>query len=453
METLAFVHEGLGNSSYLAQVAADAAVLIDPDRSARRYLEAAEARGWHVLGVLDTHLHADFVTGSLEVRHATGASLHLPAEAGAGFVHHGVRPGERIGLGDAEIEVIASPGHTPEHLSYAVREDTAPLRLFSGGALIVGGAARTDLMAPELTEVLTRAQFHTLHEAFAGLPDETELLPTHGGGSFCSVASGARRTSTLGEERRANPLLAHHEEEEFVRWFPSTFPAVPAYFSRMRGVNQAGPTLREAIADPPRLDPDSFDAARERGALVIDARSRRKYAAGHIPGALSIPFRDSFATWVGWLVPPETSLLFVADRAPIGEVVDQCLLVGYERFAGLLDGGIAAWEAAGRPVVTIAFAGPAEIERAILGGAIAVDVREPDEFAEGHLEGAVHIPLGQLADRVGELPAGRAVVAYCAAGDRASTAASILERAGVGTVINLDGGADGWRDEGYQLIA
>ncbi|HZB79029.1 MAG TPA: MBL fold metallo-hydrolase, partial [Actinomycetota bacterium] len=197
MDVQLFRDGGLGNGSYLVEVSAGRAVLIDPDRRVRRYLEAAKARGYEIVGVLDTHLHADFVSGAQDIRAETGADLYEPAEAGVSFPHTPMAPGERIDLDDVEVEVLSTPGHSPEHVSYVLRLEGAPPLLFSGGALIVGGAARTDLAGAELTEHLTEHAYETLRDAFTELPDETELLPTHGGGSFCSTGTGTKHTSTL----------------------------------------------------------------------------------------------------------------------------------------------------------------------------------------------------------------------------------------------------------------
>ncbi len=455
MDVVAFRHEGLGNSSYLVGVGDRKTVLIDPDRNIGRYLDAASSRGWGIDAVLETHLHADFVTGSLEALHATGASIHLPANAGALFQHEGVLPGEILEIGDARIEAVGSPGHTPEHVSYVMRVPKEPPALFSGGALIVGGAARTDLIDPESTESLTRAEFRTLRGAFDSLPDETVLLPTHGGGSFCSVASSTERSSTLGAERRSNPLLLHEDEDEFVSWFPSTFPAAPSYFFRMRAINQAGPRLREAIDPPEPLSPERFERARETGAIVVDVRPVAQYSGAHVPGSLSNPFRDAYATWLGWLVAADAPIAFVIDGAPLERIIDESLLVGYERFAGYLDGGIDSWIASGRPVQRVKVIAPLEAQAALKEGAVALDVRESDEFARGHVEGAVHVPLGRLEASVRDLPNDRPVITYCGHGERASAGASVLERAGFGfpRVLNLEGGFDAWKAAGLAWRA
>lgn len=451
MTVVPFVHEGLGNSSYLVELSGGEALLIDPDRTVDRYLSAASDRGWRVTTILETHLHADFVSGVREAAEATGARLFVPAGGDAKFEHIPISARERLGLGEAEIEAIASPGHTPEHLSFVLRAERRPPLLFSGGSLMVGGAARTDLISPDLTDELTRAQYRTLTRAFSSLPDETQLFPTHGGGSFCSAGEAGERTSTLGEQRVDNPLLQFANEEEFATWFQSTFPAAPAYFFRMRAINQAGPRLRREVPPPPALSPDEFDAARCE-ALVVDVRPIGEYAAAHIPGSFSNPFRSAFATWLGWLVPEGTPLLFVLGDVPLQAVVDESMLVGYESFAGWLAGGLESWETSGLPVTQSQLVDAARARDAIYDGAALVDVREPSEFGAGHIDGAIPVPLGSLGSALDRIPKDRPILAQCGAGERAASAASLLERAGFERVVIFDGGIGAWKDAGYAVV-
>lgn len=439
MNVIPFVHEGLGNSSYLVGLNDGRAVAIDPDRSAGRYLRAAEDHSWRIDMVLETHLHADFASGANELHARAGAKVFIPSGAESRLQHQPVRQGSRITLDGIELESIGSPGHTPEHLSYVLREGSRPPALFSGGALIVGGAARTDLISPDATEALTRAQFHTLKRAFASLPDETSLYPTHGGGSFCSAGSGGERTSTLGRERATNPAMSVEREDAFVRWFPSTFPAAPAYFFRMRAFNQAGPRLSSEITMPRPLPAEKFEEA-ARTALIIDTRAVEPYSAAHIPGSLHIAFRDVFPVWLGWLVSPDAWLLFVAEEESVAAVTAECLLVGYENFGGWLEGGIEAWRASGRPLSSTGFVDGRTASSLIAEGADVIDVREPDEFASGHVPGARQVPLGTMHDVPLDGARDEPVVVYCGHGERASTAASILERAGRRNVANVRGG-------------
>jgi hydroxyacylglutathione hydrolase len=450
MNVVPFVHEGLGNSSYLIGLDRGSAILVDPDRTAQRYLDAAETRSWRIDFVLETHLHADFVSGAHELAAGVGARLFVPEGEGLRLPHHGVRGSERWTLDGLEIESVASPGHTPEHMSYVIRSGSHPPALFSGGSLIVGGAARTDLIAADMTEQLTRSQYRTLKTAYTGLPDDTLLYPTHGGGSFCSAGRGGERASTLGVERVTNPVLAIDDEDEFARWFPTTFPATPAYYFRMRAINQAGPRLRRDIPLPPVLRPREFDAM-WHDAVVIDVRPVEAYMAAHVRGSISIAFRDAYAVWLGWLAPADATLLFVRGDVPIARLVDESLLVGYERFGGVLGGDARSWTAAGLSLASASLADPSTAHRALLDGALALDVRERDEHRAGHIGGAVHMPLGQLAARSDEVPRDRPIVAYCGHGERAATAVSLLERAGAGALLNLDGGIDAWRDAGYRV--
>jgi hydroxyacylglutathione hydrolase len=447
-----FVHEGLGNSSYIVDLGNAKAVVIDPDRTVQRYVAVLNTNGLEVSGIFETHLHADFVSGGRELASRTGAAIFIAEEAAAKFAHQAVRGGQTLQLNGFEAAAIASPGHTPEHLSYVFKAAAGPPVLFSGGSLIVGGAARTDLISAVMTESLTRSQFRTVRQAFSSLPDETVLLPTHGGGSFCSTGSGQERTSTLGQERRGNPILFMEHEDEFAGWFPTTFPAVPDYFYRLRAVNQAGPRLREEIAGPKALDAGQFASLLDKS-VVIDGRSKEEYAEGHVPGSLSNPYRDSYAVWLGWLVPEKANLLFVADESQIDAIVDQSLLVGYERFSGWLKGGMQAWESSARECRRTELMDAPRALRYLREGALALDVREPDEYRSGHLPDALHIPLGSLAKNVDRIPSSRPIVVYCGHGERASTAVSLLERAGMRDLVNLDGGAEAWEGAGYPFVS
>lgn len=437
------VHEGLGNSSYVVEVAPGKAAVLDPDRTVRRYLQSAEARGLEITAILETHVHADFITGAVELAAATGATVYSPAGIDLRYSHRPLAGGDGLSLGDAALEVLPTPGHTPEHLAYVLRFPGAEPLLFSGGSVIVGGAARTDLLGPDLFQQLTRAQYHTLREAFIALPDSALVYPTHGGGSFCSAGAGAQRWSTLGEQRIMNPALGEMTEEEWLDWFPQGFPGIPAYYAHMRDMNQAGPRLRDDIAMPAPLPPRDFQRAADN-ALIVDTRHPAEYLAAHIPGSLSNPYRDVFGVWMGWLANLGTPLLFVVDHSALPAIIDECLLVGHEAFAGYLEGGLSAWEQAGLPLASATATSVEQADDLARSGAFILDVREPDEWWGGHIEDATHIPLGELPSRVGEIPSNRPVLAYCGAGQRSASAVSILERAGVSPLFNLRGGYTEW---------
>ncbi|MCI0783888.1 MAG: MBL fold metallo-hydrolase [Chloroflexi bacterium] len=451
MEVATFVHEGLGNSSYIVDVGGGQAIVVDPNRTVGQHLQSAEGKGLTIAAVLETHVHADFVTGALEVKAATDAAIYCPKGSEVDYPHHPAGGGDKLRFGDADIEVVTAPGHTPEHIAYVVRAAGSEPVLFSGGSIIVGGAARTDLLTPELTDPLTRSQYQTLREGFRDLPDSTLVYPTHGSGSFCSAGDGGDRSSTLGEQRAINPAMSDMTEDEFVEWFPGTFPRVPEYYWRLRPLNQAGPRLRRDIAAPKTLDAHHFEAAGRRG-MIVDVRTPEEHLAGHIPGSLSNPFRDVFGVWLGWLIELGTPLSFVCDGQPLEQVIDECLLVGHEELTAALEGGFAAWERAGLPVASDPYLTPADARKAILDGALVLDVREPDEWAVSRIENALHIPLGSLQDRLAELPRDRPVLAYCGAGQRSSSAASVLERAGIETVMSIRGGFSAWVDAGEPVV-
>ncbi len=451
MTIVPFVHEGLGNSSYLVPLPGGKAALVDPDRSAGRYLAAAEAHGLTVTHVFETHLHADFVSGAREVAARTGATVFASAGAEAQFPHRPLSQGEVVEVEGYRFEAVASPGHTPEHVSYLLRPGGGEPTLFSGGSLIVGGAARTDLISASLTEELTRAQFRTIRTAFSGLPDSTLLLPTHGGGSFCSTGSGSERTSTLGQERRSNPLLGAWDEKDFVRWFPTTFPAVPRYFFQLRAVNQRGPRLRSEVPALAALEPAEFERM-TAGAVVVDVRPQAAFMDGHVPGAFSITFRDAFATWLGWLVALDSPLLFVLGEEQLERVLEESLLVGHERFVGVLRGGMEAWNAAGLASAWAILVDADAAREALRDGAVPLDVREPDETGSGTIPGAIQIPLGSLSESLASLDRRRPIVTYCGHGERSATALSILEKAGFSELYNLNGGIDAWKEAGYQIV-
>lgn len=458
MEVMQFVREGLGNSSYLVEIGGGEAVLVDPDRMVDRYFEAAAKRRLKIVGVFETHVHADFVSGACEAVSRTDLRLFLPRDGGYRYRHDPVGAGQTLALGASTVHAIASPGHTPEHLSYAFREggenEGAEPVLFSGGAVIVGGAARTDLIAPEETVPLTRALYRTIKTAFSALPDDTRLMPTHGGGSFCSVGAGPERTSTLGLERQSNPLLQFDTEDEFVDWFPRTFPSAPAYYFRMRSVNQSCPGPVSQIPAPSLMAPEDFARRAGQGTWIVDARPFQEYAAAHIRGSISIEYRDGFGVWVGSLVPAEAELLFVLPGGlPIESVVEECLLVGYERLGGYLGGGIGAWAAAGLPVARTEVATSADLRTQVDQGAEVLDVREANELRAGRVAASTHLPVIQLRQRLSEVPRGRTILAHCAHGPRAASAASLLEREGFDSVRIVAGGMSSWRKAGFQLTS
>ena len=439
MEIVRFRDEGLGNSSYLVDLGDGRGLVLDPSRDPGTYVAAAEQRGLRLLWTVETHLHADFVSGSRELV-ALGATVVAPASAQLEFPYRRMGDGEELDLGGVSLRALATPGHTPEHLAWLLTDGERPVALFSGGSLLVGAVARTDLISPDRTEELARALWRSLHERILTLPDDLAVYPTHGAGSFCSAPVGGAPTTTIGTEKATNPLLAAGDEDAFVKLLLGGLGSYPAYFLRLRETNRRGP--RVFGAEPPRLpllSPQRLRGLVAAGAELVDARQIESFASGHIPGALSIPLRDAFATWLGWLVPDDRPLVVVLDPGQDREeLVRQCLKVGYERLEGELAGGMATWRSAGLPEARIELAGVADEARGTV-----LDVRQQAEFTSGHLPGARHVELGALAG--GELPPGPIAV-MCGHGQRAMTGASLLERAGRGDLSVLAGGPEDWAE-------
>jgi rhodanese-related sulfurtransferase/glyoxylase-like metal-dependent hydrolase (beta-lactamase superfamily II) len=432
------VDEGLGNTAYLANLGDGRALAVDVPRDLRAVRAAAARHGLRIALAADTHLHADFLSGALQLAADDGAQVLASAAGSRAFPHRGLADGDEVDLGGLTLRAWATPGHTAEHLAYLLLDGARVLGVFTGGSLLVGAAARTDLSGPERTEPLARCQHASLSRLLT-LPDATPVYPTHGAGSFCSAPPGTERTTTIGREKAANPLLAAADEDTFIKELLSSLGTFPGYFLRLPEQNRRGPAVVPATPVLTPLTAARVRALRDGGALVIDVRPPTAYAAGHIPGSLAIPLRDAFAIWLGWLVPdPATPLAMVAGpgQDPC-EVTWQALKIGYENLAGVLAGGVPAWQAAGQPMATTRLLTPGQVDPATV-----IDVRQASEYASGHLPGARNIELGALASHAGVH--GGPVVTMCGHGERAVSAASVLERAGHTAVAVLPGGPPEW---------
>lgn len=442
----AIADEALGNTSYLIETGDGAAIAVDPRRDAGKLIALASNARLRIAAVLETHLHADFVSGSLEIAHATGAAVHAAAEAGLAFPHVPVSPGERITIGGAAVEVLATPGHTPEHIAFLVTmEGTSAV--FSGGSLIVGGAARTDLSGHNRTEQLARAQHDSLRR-LAALPDDTGLYPTHGAGSFCSTGPGRSATSTIGAERATNPLLQAGDEDAFVEQLLASFGSYPRYFTHLREVNRTGPPLLASLPGVPRLEAAAAQAAVERGAWLIDGRAVQDWARAHPAGAVSVAVRPSFASWLGWVVPFGAPVVLMLDPEQLPDALRLARRIGYDRVEGWLR--FETWRAAGLPVSSTEQLAVEQVADRAAAGALLLDVRQEHEFATAHLPGAVHLELGDVI--AGKSPEAAEVIAYCGHGERSATAASLLRRRDL-RVATVQGGTSAWRGAGYPFAS
>lgn len=443
-----FIDEGLGNSSYLVDLGDGRALVVDPVRDVEPYARFADEHRLQLAYSLETHLHADFVSGSRELARL-GATILAPGGGDLAFPHRPLEDDEEYDLGGLVVRGVGTPGHTPEHLSYLLLDGDRPAALFSGGALIVGSVARTDLISPEQTEPLARALFRALRHRILALPDDLAVYPTHGAGSFCSAPGTGERTSTIGQERASNPMLGAPDEETFLRLLTAGLGGYPDYFLRLREVNRRGPAVYGS--ELPRLaplTPAQLQAAVAAGAELVDVRPIAQFAAGHIPNALSIALRPAFASWLGWMVDADRALVFVADaHQDRGDLVRQCLKIGYEKLTGELAGGMASWRTAGLAEQRIELSA-----RAPAPTATVVDVRQASEYAAGHAAATTHLELGSLAGQVASVASTEPVL-MCGHGERAMTAASLLERNGSRPAVFQGGPRDLARKRGEQLIS
>jgi hydroxyacylglutathione hydrolase len=444
-EIVPVVDEGLGNTTWLLGLGEGRALVVDASRDLRAVHQAARTRGWAIAYAADTHLHADFVTGAVDLAASEGAQLLAAAAGHRAYGHRGLHDGDEVDLGGLRLRALGTPGHTDEHMSYLLTDGDRPVGVFTGGSLIVGAAARTDLVDPSRTEELARAQYASLRRLSA-LPDAVQVWPTHGAGSFCSAPPGAARSSTIGREKVANSLLTAPDEDAFVAQLLGGLGSFPQYFRWLAAVNRRGPAPLPADTGLAPLTVEQMLAARAAGAEVVDVRSPVEYAAGHIPGSLAIRLRPVFATWLGWLVPElATRLVFVrgADQDP-DEILWQAHKIGYDNVAGELAGGMPAWTAAGQPLSTVPLLGADDVDPGQV-----LDVRQDGEYAGGHLPGARHVELGALP--AANLPPGPVVV-MCGHGERATSGASVLERAGRRDVAVLTAGAEEWAKVNGQAL-
>lgn len=447
VELVPLIDEGLGNSAYLVDLGDGRALVVDVSRDLRAVHTAAARRGLTVAFAADTHLHADFLSGAHQLAATAGAQVLASATGHREFAHTGLRDGDEIDLGGLRLRALMTPGHTHEHVSFLLLDGDREVGVFTGGSLLVGSAARTDLVSPERTDELTRAQYSSLRR-LATLPGEVKVWPTHGAGSFCSAPPGAERTSTIAHELATNPVLNVADEDSFVAQLLGSLGSYPPYFRRLGEINRVGPPV---LDHDPRLPTLSVDTVRRQlgeGAVLVDARPLAGFAEAHVPGAISIPLRPVFASWLGWLAPTDRPIIVLRDPdQDVNEIAWQATKIGYDNLIGELQGGMRAWTAGSHGVASTAL-----IRADRLDGRRVLDIRQRPEYLAGHLPEAINIELGDVVDRAGDLPDEPTVV-MCGHGERAMGAASLLERAGHHNLGVLDGGPTDWvQATGRELV-
>ena len=425
----------LGDRSYLAHDG-EVALVVDPQRDIDRVMDLAAARGVRITRIFETHIHNDYVTGGLALAQAAGAAYHVNAADPVAYDRVPVTNGQLIEVSPVmRIRVLATPGHTFTHLSYALESAGHPHAVFTGGSLLFGSTGRPDLLGAAHADELARAQYASAHRMAAELPGDTDVYPTHGFGSFCSATQSEGLASTIGREQRANPVLTL-DEERYVRELLAGLDAYPAYYAHMGPSNTAGP------AAPDLTEPRSADAAElrrriEAGEWVVDLRARRAFAAGHLAGTLSFDLDGSFVTYLGWLVPWGAPLTLLGQTAEqVAEAQRELVRIGIDRPAAAAAGGPARW-ADGQALRSYPVADFADLESVRHHRPVVIlDVRRQQEWDAAHIEAAVHVPLHELRGRLAEVPAGEVWV-HCEGGYRASIAASFLDAAGR-TVVAVD---------------
>ena len=447
MEIITIETPSLGDRSYILVDRGEAAV-IDPQRDVDRVESVLAERGLQAALVLETHVHNDYVTGGVELARRAGVGYVVAADEQVTYERIGARDGDEFRIGGLVVRAVHTPGHTPHHLSFVVSDEDRPVAAFTGGSMLYGTVGRTDLIADARTQELTRAQFRSVRRLSEELAGDVAVHPTHGFGSFCSSAStSGSRSSTIAEERRSNLALVVDDTDVFVERLLAGLSAYPRYYVHVAPINRAGPAPVDLST------PDAVDAAgiRERiraGEWVVDLRARSAYARRHVRGTVNVELGDSFATYLGWTLPWETPVTLLGDAASdIHEAQRQMVRIGIDRPAGAAYGGVDAWGADDEmgSYGTATFADlAASRER---DDVIVVDVRRDDEWAQGRIDGALHVPLHELRDRVEEVP-DAAVWVHCASGYRAAIAASLLDAAGR-TVVAID---DEW-DEASKHAA
>lgn len=453
-----FYDDRLAQASYLVGCAQTGeALVVDPMRNILPYLKAAEKEGLRITHITETHIHADFVSGSRELAAATGAAVYLSDMGTPDWKYDWaddpnvllVRDGDAWKVGNVRIEVLHTPGHTPEHISFLLTDTRGadrPMGIFTGDFLFVGDVGRPDLLEEAAGYVGTkeagaREQFHSV-ERFKQLPDYLQIWPGHGAGSACGKALGAVPSSALGYEKLFNPAFQFTDEDAFAAWLLDGQPEPPRYFAQMKRVNKAGPALLRTLEQPAHYGRPTLDAVLQDGAAVFDLRSRGEFAWAHVPGTVNIPVTGTnYSTYAGWFVDYERPLyLIVPSLDALPGILTDLRAIGVDYLPGYFGPDVAAHDTQPLPVITTE-----EVARRLpQNGLTILDVRNRSEYAERRVVGAKHIPLGYLPDRLGEIPQDRPVITVCASGYRSQIAASILQAEGFKNVATLAEGDECW---------
>jgi hydroxyacylglutathione hydrolase len=463
--------EGLAQASYIVGCPdKEVALVVDPRRDVDVYLRIARENDLKIVGVTETHIHADFLSGARELAAATGATLHLSACGGpewaykkaAGIDIHPLRDGDVIDVGTVRVRVLHVPGHTPEHLAFVISEDDSspgPMIAMTGDFVFVGDVGRPDLLESAIgvagsAQSGARAMFASLRDKFSELPEFVQIWPGHGAGSACGKALGAVPASTAGYERLTAwwaPMMNAGDEAGFIAELLDGQPDAPTYFARMKLLNRDGARILGSLPAAPRLDATALRAALDAGAVVIDTRESSTFKAGHVAGALSVPDEPTFATRSAWFAQPDASIVLVARPERVDALVRSLIRVGLDRIAGFVDATDAS-ATAGLSMESLKSVGiESAQDRWRSGSALVIDVRSSLEYRHGHIPGAMHVPAGKLLGALDRVPRDRPLMVHCAGGGRSAAAASALMSRGYENVEDVTGGFDAWEAAGNPV--
>ena len=452
--------QALAQASYLiGSTETGEALVIDPARDVQPYMQVAQREGLRITQVAETHIHADFVSGSRELVARTGAHLYLSAMGGSEWSYAFadeetvlLHDGDHWMLGQIRIDVLHTPGHTPEHLVFQITDagSEIPMGLFTGDCLFVGDIGRPDLLdlvggAEGTSETGAREQFRNV-QRFKAMPDYLQIWPGHGAGSACGKALGAMPSSTIGYEKLVNPAFQFDDEAEFTRWLLADQPETPRYFSRMKQVNRAGAALLDTLSRPQPLEGFVLPEVQKEGALVIDTRSADLFAHGHVPDTLNIPPERQFSTYAGWFVDYDAPTYLIASSERVDDLVGQLRAIGVANIPGYFEPEQVE-DTQRLPRIEVENAAP----RVQSGEALLLDVRSQSEYDEVHIDGARHIFYGWLPDLLDELPRDREIIIHCTSGVRSQIAASLMQSYGFDNVTNMQGGIDAWMAAGLPV--
>jgi hydroxyacylglutathione hydrolase len=448
----------LAHASYLIGSEGEAAV-VDPQRDVDQYIDEAEKQGLKIKYVIETHLHADFVSGHRELAARTGAQIAFGYRAGATFPHLAVRDGDEIRIGKVILQILETPGHTPESISVLVIDSMAsdrPQKVLTGDTLFIGDVGRPDLVGSKgyTTQAMAGMLYDSLHEKLMKLDDGVEVFPAHGAGSLCGRNISTETSSTIGQQKRFNYALKPMMKEEFINMMTTDLPEAPTYFTRDAEINREGAPLLAELARPAELLPEELKRLFQQGYLILDVRSPASFGAGHIPGSINIGLGGQFASWAGNLIAPGTPIVIVAeDIAKVDEAVTRLARVGIESVKGYLKGEILAWNEAGFEIETTAQMPIDELRSRIeeKSELQILDVRRPAEYSNAHVPGAINSQLAHLEKQLPPLDPKLPLAIICASGYRSSIAASMLARRGFHNTFNVVGGTNAWVNAGYPV--